>query len=137
MRAFPAVFLDTNDASAVERDLGVGGRGATMRFVPGRRGRVSGPGITLPAGSYTAEFQLELEAPAIGPVADLDVVSIPANRRQSGPRRLTAVDFTGPRCQPFTLPFELPGETAGLDFRTRSYGAALSLCRVVVRKSPP
>jgi hypothetical protein len=48
-----------------------------------------------------------------------------------------AVDFTDLRCQPFTLPFELPGETAGLDFRTRSYGAALSLCRVVVRKSPP
>jgi uncharacterized membrane protein len=137
VRAFPAVFLDINDAGSVERDLGVGGRGATMRFVPGRRGRVSGPGVTLPAGSYTVEFQLELEAPAIGPVADLDVVSIPANRRRSGPRRLTAVDFTGLRCQPFTLPIELPGETAGLDFRTRSYGAALSLCGVVVRKSPP
>jgi hypothetical protein len=128
------VFLDTDDAGSVERDLGVGGLGATMRFVPGQRGRVSGPGVTLPAGSYTAEFQLKLEAPAIGPVADLDV---PANRRRSGPRRLTAVDFTDLRCQPFTLPFELPGETAGLDFRTRSYGAALSPCRVVVRKSPP
>jgi uncharacterized membrane protein len=133
IRAFPAVFLSIRDLGAVERDLGVGGAGAAMHFLPGRRGRVAGPKITLPAGSYAVDFHLTLEAPAVGPVADLDVISTPADRRRSDARRLTATDFTGSRCQPFTLPVELPAETAGVEFRTRSSGAAFSLCEVVVR----
>ena len=133
VRAFPAVFLSIRDAGAVERDLGVGGQGAVMRFLPGRRGRVAGPGITLPAGSYAVDFHMTLETRTVALVADLEVISSPADRRRSGLRRLTAEDFTGVRCQPFTLPVELPDETAGVQFRTRSYGAALSLCKVVVR----
>jgi hypothetical protein len=135
VRAFPAVFLSIRDLGSVERDLGVGGEGAAMHFLPGRRGRVAGPKITLPAGSYAVDFHLTLEAPAIGPVADLDVISAPADRRRSDSRQLTATEFTGSRCQPFTLPVDLPGETAGLEFRTRSAGAAFSLCEVVVRRA--
>src|SRR5438128_3134762 len=76
VRAFPAVLLHIRDASAVERDLGVGGRGATLHFIRGRRGEVDGPGVIMPAGSYAVDFHLRLEAPADGPVvADLDVVS--------------------------------------------------------------
>jgi hypothetical protein len=133
VRVFPAVFLRARDASAVERDLGVGGRGATMRFTPGRHGMVSGPGIILSAGSYAVDFYLKVEAPAIGPIADLDVISSPADRLWSD-RRLTSVDFTSTsRCQPFTLSFVLPDDTADVEFRTRSRGAAVSLCKVVLR----
>jgi uncharacterized membrane protein len=135
IRAFPAVFLKIRDVGLVERDLGLGGDGATMRFLPSRRGRVGGPGITLPAGSYAVDFYLTLAAPAVGPVADLDVVSDPADRRHSGTLRLTASDFTGAPCQLFTLLVELAGETAGVQFRTRSQGAAFSLCKVVVRSA--
>ena len=134
VRAFPAVFLHIPDASAVERDLGVGGRGAMLHFVPGRHGRVSGPWVIMPAGRYAIDFYLRLEAPALGTVADLEVISN-NNRKQHATRRVTAVDFTGTRrCQPFTLPAELPTETADLQFRTYSYGATLSLCKVVVRR---
>jgi uncharacterized membrane protein len=135
VRAFPAVFLSIRTVGSVERDLGIGGAGATMRFLPGRSGRVGGPGITLPAGSYAVDFHLNLAAPAAGPVADIDVISSPADRRRSDPRRLTASDFTGVPCQPFTLPVELASETAGVQFRTRSEGAAFSLCKVVVRSA--
>jgi hypothetical protein len=135
VRAFPAVFLDTDDGGSVERDLGVSGRGATMRFVPGRRGRVFGPGITLPAGSYTAEFQLTLEAPAAGLIADLDVVSIPANRRRSGPRRLAAVDFTGPvasrSCSPSSSPARRPVWTSGRVRTAQPSRCARSWCETV------
>ena len=134
VRVFPAVFLHVRDATSVERDLGVGGRGATLHFIRGRRGEVDGPGVVLPAGSYAVDFHLSLEVPVFGPVAaDLDVVSNRARRRHAA-RRLTATDFTGDRrCQPFTLPTKLSAETTDLEFRTRSYGAALSLCKVIVR----
>jgi uncharacterized membrane protein len=134
VRVIPAVFLHVRCASSVERDLGVGGRGATLHFIRGRRGEVDGPGVILPAGSYAVDFHLKLEAPAVGPVAaDLDVVSNRAWRRHAA-RRLTAADFTAAhRCQPFTLPTQLSAEATDLEFRTRSYGAALSLCKVVVR----
>jgi len=95
---------------------------------------VSGPWVILPAGLYAVDFYLRLEAPASGTVADLEVISN-NNRKQHANRQVTAVDFTGTRrCQPFTLPAELPTETADLQFRTYSYGATLSLCKVVVRR---
>ena len=134
VRAFPAVFLHIRDASSVERGLGVGGRGAMLHFVPGLHGRVSGPWVILPAGRYAIDFYLGLEAPALGTVADLEVISN-NNRTQHATRQVTAADFTGTRrCQPFTLPAELPAETADVQFRTYSYGATLSLCKVVVRR---
>src|SRR5207245_6276047 len=97
VRAFPAVFLHIRDANAVERDLGVGGRGAMLHFVPGRHGRVSGPWVILPAGRYAIDFYLGLEAPALGTVADLEVISN-NNRTQHATRHVTAPDYnvTGP-----------------------------------------
>ncbi|MGH7305078.1 MAG: DUF2079 domain-containing protein [Candidatus Rokuibacteriota bacterium] len=135
VRVFPAVLLTLRDgSSAITRDLGVGGRGAMLRFVPGPRGRVVVPGIILPAGSYVVDFYLTLEAPASGPVAILDVVRTPT-RRGYGVRRLTGADFTGAqRCQPFSLPIELAAETTDLELGTQSDGVALGLCKVVVRK---
>jgi uncharacterized membrane protein len=134
IRVFPAIFLQTRDASQIARDLGESGRGATLRFIPGHRGRVSGPGVILPAGSYAVDFHLRLEAPASGSVAVVDVVSN-LSRIQHGARRLDAADLGVHRCQPVTLPLELSVETTDLQFRTRSHGAALSLCKVVVRRS--
>jgi uncharacterized membrane protein len=134
VRGFPAVFFQIRGAKAVERDLGVTGHGATLRFVPGLRGQAGGPGISLPAGSYAVDFYLGLDAPVDGPVADLDVVSNHAGRRHAS-RRLTGADFTDTRrCQSFTLETVLPAATTDLDFRTRSHGAAFSLCKVVVRR---
>jgi hypothetical protein len=134
VRGFPAVFFQVRGAKAVERDLGVTGHGATLRFVPGLRGEAGGPGISLPAGSYAVDFYLGLDAPVGGPVADLDVVSNHAVRRHAS-RRLTGADFTDTRrCQSFTLETVLPTATTDLDFRTRSHGAAFSLCKVVVRR---
>jgi len=134
VRVFPAVFLDVRNASLVRRDLGVAGRGATLRFVSGRRGAVYGPYVILPAGSYAVDFYLRLEAPALGPVADLEVVSNFARERHAQ-RRLTGADFTGAEhCAPFTLAAELTMETADLEFITRSRGADFSLCKVVVRR---
>jgi hypothetical protein len=37
--------------------------------------------------------------------------------------------------QPFALRIDLKGETAELDFRARSHGAAFSLCKIVVRRA--
>jgi uncharacterized membrane protein len=136
VRVFPAVFLHIQDASSVERDLGDAGRRATLHFIPGRRGEVAGPGVILPAGSYAVDFYLELERTAVGSVAaDLDVVSNRARTRHAA-RRLTTTDFAGARrCQPFTLSTDLSAETADLEFRTRSHGAGLSLCKIVVRRA--
>ena len=135
VRVFPAVFLEIGDTSAIERHLGDRGRGATLRFVPGRRGRAYGPYISLPAGFYAVDFYLRSAAPALEPVADLDVVSADARRRYAR-RQLAGAAFTAPdRCQPFTLSIELQTNTDGLEFRTRSQGSELSLCKVVVRRS--
>jgi uncharacterized membrane protein len=134
VRVFQAIFLEVRDASSVEHNLGDAGRGATLRFVPGRRGRVYGPRISVFAGSYAIDFYLKLDAPAWGAVADLDVVSGDARRWHAG-RRLAGAAFTADRrCQPFTLLIELEAKTDDLEFRTRSHGSAFSLCKVVVRK---
>ena len=136
VRVFPAVFLQIRDTSSVERDLGVAGHGATLHFIPGRRGEVRGPGVILPAGSYAIDFHLRLDTAAVGSVAaDLDVVSNRARTRHTA-RRLTTTDFASVRrCQPFTLSTDLSAETADLEFRTRSHGAGLSLCKIVVRRA--
>jgi uncharacterized membrane protein len=134
IRVYPAVFLPVRTSRSVRRDLGAGGRGAALRFVSGLRGEAYGPGVVMPAGSYAVDFHLGLEAPALGRVADLEVLSDRARRRHAG-RGLTGADFTGNRrCQPFTLVIDLATATTDLDFRTRSHGAALSLCKVVVRR---
>jgi uncharacterized membrane protein len=134
VRAYPAIFLQYRAGGSVVPDLGVEGRGATMRFLPGGDSRVSGPRLTLPAGSYAVDFHLTLETPASGPVADLDVISDPG-KRVHAQRRVAGADFTGDRCQPFTLPIELAVETTSLEFRTLSQGTAFRLCKVVLRRN--
>jgi uncharacterized membrane protein len=134
VRVFPAVFLQIRDARSVERDLGIAGHDAKLRFVPGRRGEAYGPRVRFPAGAYAVDFHLRLDAPVLGPVADLRVVSGNARRRHAG-RRVSGEAFSADRgCQPFSLLIELEAETSDLEFRTYSDGAAFSLCKVVVRQ---
>jgi uncharacterized membrane protein len=134
VRVFPAVLLEVRDAGSVQRHLGDAGRGATLRFVPGRHGRAVGSRVSLPSGSYTVDFYLKLEEPTVGPVADFDVLDADGRRRHAG-RSVAGADFTAAdRCQPFALRIDLKGETAELDFRARSHGAAFSLCKIVVRR---
>jgi uncharacterized membrane protein len=135
-RLFPAVFFQVRDPGTVKHDLGVGGRGATLRFVPGHHGAAYRPEVTLPPGTYAVDFHLTLDAPAFGPVVDLDVISS-RDKHLYASRGLAGADFNGARpCQPFTLRVEIPAARADLEIRTHSRGAAFSLCKVVARNAP-
>jgi hypothetical protein len=137
VRIFPAVFFQVSDASTVQHDLGVGGRGAALRFIKGHHGAAYRPEVIRPPGSYAVDFHLTLDTPTFGPIVDLDVISS-RGRHPHVSRRLTGADFAGARpCQPFTLPVEIPAETTALELRARSRGAAFSLCKVVLRSAAP
>ena len=96
--------------------------------------RRAAQGYPCPPGPTRSTSISDVDAP-VGGRSPTSTSSTTMRRALARQPALTGADFTDTRrCQSFTLERCCPA-TTDLDFRTRSYGAAFSTCKVVVRRS--